>query len=144
MSQILRDITEITRCSVQYRADSLEPLGLKACHSSYLAEICAQPGITQDGLAGRICVNKSSVARQLAVLEEEGFVRRVTNAQDRRAVNLYPTEKALALLPQLTALHDTWQAYLTQDLSGEEAVLLEQLLRRLRSRAAGWMEAREE
>ena len=76
MSQIIRDITEIARCGAQYRADLLAPLGLKGCHASYLTEICAQPGISQDQLAKRICINKSNVARQAATLEEEGFLTR--------------------------------------------------------------------
>ena len=63
MSQIVRDMTEIARCGVQYRSDKLAPLGLKSCHASYLTEICENPGISQDKLARRICINKSNVAR---------------------------------------------------------------------------------
>ena len=51
MSQIIRDITEIARCGAQYRTEALAPMGLKACHASYLLEICAHPGISQDKLA---------------------------------------------------------------------------------------------
>ena len=71
MSQIIRDITEIARCGAQYRTEALAPMGLKACHASYLTEICAHPGISQDKLAARICINKSNVARQAAILEED-------------------------------------------------------------------------
>ena len=101
MSQILRDITEISRCSAQYRTDRLAPMGLKACHASYLTEICACPGISQDKLARHIYINKSNVARQAAVLEEEGFITRTPSAADKRVMELYPTDKALALLPQI-------------------------------------------
>ena len=34
MSQIIRDIIEIARCSVQYRTDRLAPMGLKSIHAS--------------------------------------------------------------------------------------------------------------
>ena len=74
MSQIIRDITEIARCGAQYRSDNLAALGLKGCHASYLTEICANPGLSQDRLARLICINKSNVARQAAILEEEGFL----------------------------------------------------------------------
>ena len=77
MSQIIRDMTEIARCGAQYKADRLSPMGLKGCHASYLTEICAHPGISQDQLAKRICINKSNVARQAATLEEEGFLTRI-------------------------------------------------------------------
>ena len=36
MNPINKDITEITRCGVQYRTDAFAPMGLKACHGSYL------------------------------------------------------------------------------------------------------------
>ena len=88
MSQIIRDITELTRCGAQYRLDQLSPMGLKACHASYLTEICACPGISQDGLARKICINKSNVARQAAVLEEEGFITRTPSPADKRVMEL--------------------------------------------------------
>ncbi len=143
MSEIVRDITEITRCGVQYRTDKLSPFGLKACHASYLSEICAQPGISQDQLARRICINKSNVARQVAALEEDGFVQRVPGTEDKRVINLYPTEKTLTLLPQISEIVNTWEDCITGDLSDEEKVVLEALLVRVRSRASAWMEALE-
>ena len=76
MSQIIKDMTEITRCGVDYRTEMLAPLGLKACHASYLLEICGEPGISQDQLAQRLYINKSNVARQVAILEENGLSHR--------------------------------------------------------------------
>ena len=141
MSEIIRDITEITRCGSQYRADSLAPLGLKACHASYLTEICAEPGISQDRLAGRICINKSNVARQAAILEESGFITRVPCQNDKRVMRLYPTEKATELLPQITQILDQWESCLTQGLTEDELEILATLLERMKLRASAWMEA---
>lgn len=142
MSQIIRDITEISRCGVQYRADQLSPVGLKSCHASYLTEICANPGISQDKLARLICINKSNVARQVAVLEDEGFITRTPSAADKRVMELYPTEKTLALLPQLNSLLTCWEDCITRDLSEEEKDLLTSLLGKMKSRAAHYMEDR--
>ena len=143
MSEIVRDMTEITRCGVQYRTDKLSPFGLKACHASYLSEICAHPGISQDQLARRICINKSNVARQVAALEEDGFVQRVPGTDDKRVINLYPTEKTLQLLPQLSHIVNAWEECITSDLSDGEKAVLEALLLRVRNRASAWMEASE-
>ena len=104
MSQIIRDITEISRCGAQYRADRLAPMGLKACHASYLTEICDCPGISQEKLAGRICINKSNVARQAAILEEEGFITRTPSPTDKRIMQLFPTQKTLDLLPRISRI----------------------------------------
>ena len=140
MSQIIRDITEIARCGAQYRTEALAPLGLKACHASYLTEICAHPGISQDQLAARICINKSNVARQAAILEENGFVTRTPSATDKRIMELHPTQKALDLLPQIQPLLRDWEACLTADLSEEEKNQLSTLLSRMKEKATDWME----
>ena len=142
MSQIIRDITEFSRCGVQYRSDKLAPLGLKSCHASYLTEICETPGISQDKLARRICINKSNVARQAAALEEDGFITRVPSAMDKRVMELYPTEKTLTLLPQISDILMRWENCITQDLSEEEKEGLSILLRKMPQRASRYMEDR--
>jgi len=142
MSQIIRDITELTRCGSQYRLDQLSPMGLKACHASYLTAICACPGISQDGLARRICINKSNVARQAAVLEEEGFITRTPSPADKRVMELYPTQKALDLLPQIQSILTCWEECITHDLTEEEKDQISVLLARMKVRAAAYMEDR--
>ncbi len=142
MSQIIRDITELTRCGAQYRLDQLSPMGLKACHASYLTEICACPGISQDGLARRICINKSNVARQAAVLEEEGFITRTPSPADKRVMELYPTQKALDLLPQIQSILTRWEDCITCDLTEEEMDQISILLAKMKIRAAAYMEDR--
>ena len=142
MSQIIRDITEIARCGAQYRADLLAPLGLKGCHASYLTEICAQPGISQDQLAKRICINKSNVARQTAILEEDGFIIRTPSTQDKRIMQLYPTEKTLDLLPRIREILHQWEVCLTADVSDEEMAILERVLERMKDKSSEWMESR--
>ena len=140
MNQIIRDITEITRCGVQYRTDCFAPMGLKACHGSYLQEICARPGISQEQLAESICINKSNVARQAAALEEGGFITRKTCGRDKRVMRLYPTEKTLELLPRIREIMHAWQQRLTQDLTEQEQELLAQMLRKVKLRAAEYLE----
>ena len=140
MTQIIRDMLEISRCGVQYRSDYLAPMGLKSIHASYLTEVYANPGISQDKLARLICINKSNVARQVAVLEEDGFIIRTPSAADKRVIELYPTQKTLDLLPQITDMLMRWETCITKDLSDEEKELLSSLLRKMSDRAARYME----
>ena len=142
MTQIIRDMLEISRCGVQYRSDYLAPLGLKSIHASYLTEICAHPGISQDRLARLICINKSNVARQVAVLEEDGFVRRIPSEADKRVMELYPTEKTLEILPKINDILMCWEQCITHDLSEEEKELITTLLGKMSKRASRYMEDR--
>ena len=133
-------MNEIVRCGMQFRNEQLAPFGLKSSHASYLLEICRSPGISQDTLAKRICFNKSNIARQIAVLEEGGFVRRKPGAEDKRVMELYPTEKTLELMPQIRQVLRSWRSYLMEGLSEEEIAVLDKALTSMRSRAGDWME----
>ena len=135
MPNIIRNITEIARLGAQYRGDAFAPMGLKAFHGSYLLNISANPGISQEQLAKNICINKSNVTRQVAVLEEGGFIRRQTCEQDKRVVRLYPTEKTMELLPQIRQVLTDWRSRLLEDISQEEQELLEHLLQKIKARA---------
>ena len=140
MSQIIQDISKIARWGVAYRSEKFAPMGLKACHDRYLTEICASPGISQEQLSKNISFNKSNVARQVAALEESGFIERRTCGKDKRVMRLYPTEKALSVLPQIIQITNAWQDRLIQDLSDEEQLLLESLLLRIKNRASACLE----
>ena len=140
MSDISRDITEIARCFAQYKVDMLSPMGLKVCHASYLSEICACPGISQDKLAQKICINKSNVARQAAILEEDGFIIRKPSESDKRCMELYPTEKTLELMPRITGILECWDQCLTQELTDEEITMVTAILERMKEKASLWME----
>ena len=140
MPALMHHITDIARCAALYRQEELAALGLKACHASYLAAICHCPGITQDQLARRIFINKSNVARQLAILEEDGFVQRKPSPEDKRATLVYPTEKAIEVLPQINRIFRDWESLVAQDLTEEERALAVKMLERMKTRAAEWME----
>ena len=140
MSQIVCNLTHISRCGGQYRSRQVEPLGLSTRQASLLMEICATPGISQDTLARRVFLNKGVVARHLASLEEQGLVERPTCQKDKRITRLHPTDKALQLQPQLQAIWADCEHFLTEGMTEEEVATLESLLSRLQLQAAKWME----
>ena len=142
MPDLMHHLTDIARCAVQYRQEELAPLGLKACHASYLYAICTRPGITQDQLARRIFINKSNVARQLVILEEDGFVERRPSPEDKRAIQVFPTDKAREALPEIGKILRVWEDFVAQDLSDEERKLLVSMLEKMKARSADWMEKR--
>lgn len=135
MPSISRYIMTIARCSNQFRSERLQGTGLCGRHCAYILRVCRAPGTTQDAIAKEIYVNKSNVTRQLAALEQEGFVERRPCETDSRAMEVYPTEKALAVLPQVRAVLQEWNAYITADFSEEEKEQFSSLLARAAVRA---------
>jgi len=140
MPALMHNITAISRCAAAYRQEELAPLGLKAIHASYLATLCRDPGLTQEQLAKRVFVNKSNAARQVAVLEEAGFVRRSPSPEDKRALLVYPTEKAYEVLPKIRQTFRDWEDLVAEELTEEQRQLLVTMLSKMRTRAAQWLE----
>ena len=140
MSKLTFSMLAISRCNVQFRSEKMAEFGLKSCHISYLMNICNNPGISQDKLAQRIYINKSNVARQAAVLEEAGYITRQPSSSDKRVQELYPTEKALALLPEIKAILREWSDLLTADLTDNEIETVTAVLEKMQHTAGQWME----
>ncbi len=140
MYTITKRMNDLVRCMNRYRAEQLAPLELKSCHAGYLLEICACPGISQEQLSRRIYANKSNVARQLATLEESGYVERRPGEEDRRVMEVYPTEKALAALPKIQEIMDHWEREVAGSLSDQERQRLTALLEDMTRRAEGLLE----
>ena len=134
-SSLMHNIGLISRCATLYRDARLEHLGISGYQASYVSQICRCPGISQDQLAQKLHVNRSSVTRQLAMLEENGFIVRRRSENDRRLLQVYPTEKMEQALPVVRACFRSWRDSLTEGMSEEEINTLEQLLARLAERA---------
>lgn len=140
MYQITQLITDLSRSRGQYLTNRVLPYALKSCHAMDLSLICRQSGISQDSLARQRQTDKSSIARQVAFLEEEGYITRCACQEDKRIMRLYPTEKAIALLPELTRILTHWEDRLTQDLTEEERALLLCMLKKMEQHTCQWKE----
>lgn len=139
MALLNSSILAIARCNTQFRSERMAQFGLKGCHISYILHICGCPGISQDKLAQRIYINKSNVARQAACLEEAGYITRTPSATDKRVLELYPTEKATALLPEVHAILQEWNQMLTSDLPEEDMETVMRVLEKMQDKAGAWM-----
>jgi DNA-binding MarR family transcriptional regulator len=71
-----------------------QPVSVGEAHA--LLEIAREAGITQNGLAARLRLEKSTVSRLAAMLERRGWVRRVRDQHDARFIRLHLTQKGIA------------------------------------------------
>ncbi len=144
MIRLMAAIKCISRCSTLYRAEALEAEGLGGYQQTYLLHICEKPGITQEELARRIYVNKSNVARQVAALEEGGFVTRSTGETDRRQQRVYPTEKGKRAYPMVIRVMEEWSRQLLEGLAPEEQEAVAGLLEKMKDRAVDILKKQRE
>lgn len=140
MTSFMRQINVISRCATMFRANKFKEkeLGIGAGHSSYIMILCRHPGISQDALAKRICVNKSNVTRHLAQLEKNGYVERKQSETDKRVILVYPTEKAYAIVEEVRGVSGEWKQYLMEGFSDDEIEMLTDMLHRMAKKAADY------
>ena len=78
-------------------AKELAPYHIGWGHFAILMSLYEMEGRSQDSLALSRGFDKTMIAKSIVRLEEEGFVRRHTDKDDKRVKRLYLTEKSLTL-----------------------------------------------
>ncbi len=140
MPPISRSLTVIMRCANSYKGKLLAPLGLTACQAPYILYCCHEPGASQEQIAAWLHTSRSSATRQLAMLEENGFITREISDKDRRLILVSPTDKAIAAAPQIRDINRVWQDAITQGMSDTEKETLLKLLEVMRGEAVRLLE----
>lgn len=120
----------LRRCRREYMA----PLGLKGIHARLFLSICRSPGSSQDQLAKRLWSDKSTITRQMELLESKGYVTRTPSQTDKRMLCVYPTQLMLDFTEGLRKATEEWERTLLQDLSEDEREQLNSLLQRVHAR----------
>ena len=134
MANIMRNINVIYRCENMYRAQKSSE-NLPGIYHSYIFVICKNPGLSQDKLAKKLCVNKSNVTRHLAFLESGGYIERRPGT-DKREMLIYPTDKIKAIYPEIQGISSEWRNLLLQAVDSEELCAFENTLQKLAAKAA--------
>lgn len=144
MPKIMKSMNMISRCQSVYRGKRM-CTELSPSHHAFVFAVCNRPGCSQDELAEAICLNKSTVARALAWLEEHGYVRREPSCDDKRRLLVYPTDKMLSALPEVRAIASDWNEVICTDISEEELTVFRSVLSKLEKNARDAIhEGREE
>lgn len=139
----MRRINAISRCAALFRAERYKDSELYQNHNTYILSICRNPGLTQEQLASKIYINKSNVARQLAYLEQHGFIERRQFEKDKRVLLVYPTQKAQDILPFVVDTNREWNEFITKDFTEEELEQFCLMLDRVEQRAKSYFENKE-
>ena len=134
MSQFSSNFNAVDRYLRRYRREYMAPLGLRGIHARLFMVICRTPGCSQDQIAKRMWFDKSTIARQMELLENKGFITRQPSEKDKRVLCVYPTQQMLDFQPGLQAAMEQWEQTLLQDLTQEEKDQLNSLLAKVRDR----------
>ena len=134
MPTVTKSMRVINRCQTLFHTEKLKSV-IRYSYPPLIYAICRQPGRSQEELAKELYLEKSSVARVLNRMEEEDFVTRISNAEDKRQLLIYPTQKMLDFLEPLREAAREWNALITEGISPEEMAIFQSVLERIERRA---------
>jgi len=78
-----------------------QPISIAEAHA--LLEVAREPGLTQNGLAARLKLEKSTVSRIAGMLELRGWIRRDRDERDSRFIRLNLTRRGIAANANIAA-----------------------------------------
>jgi MarR family transcriptional regulator, temperature-dependent positive regulator of motility len=113
-------ISIIHRTRIIHLNNEMKDLELTAGQVPFLIHLSHKEGITQDDLAGHLHIDKGTVARALKKLEDNRFIYREINPQNRRRYLLFLTEKGRQIVPLIYDIDNEWEHSVCSNLSDTE------------------------
>ena len=77
-------------------------------------------GLTQKELSDSTYKDQANITRSIDRLEKKSLLKRVPNHNDRRIINIFPTEDAINLVDTIIPISSEFNSFLTKDFSEEE------------------------
>jgi len=109
----------------------LSQFDISAAQLIVLSSVASNEADSASMLCKNISYDPGAMTRMIDRLQQKGLVRRVPNADDRRAANLELTAAGRALYPQLLAAKEAVQAQFLRGFGANDVRLLEKLLNRM-------------
>lgn len=144
MPKFMKMLNNISRSQAIYRHSKISAEDLQTTHYAFALAICREPGRSQEELARELCINKSTVARNLNYLEENEYIKRDALPADKRQFCVFPTSKMLSVLPEIKAASINWMTLLSDGIPQDELDTFNSVLERMEKRAREIIESQEE
>ena len=144
MAKFMKMLNNISRSQAIYRSSKISASDMQSSHYAYALAICRAPGRSQEELARELCVNKSTVARNLNQLEERGYIIREALINDKRQFAVFPTDKMTTLLPEIRTASREWIDLLSENIPQDELDIFNSVLSRMQEKARQIIEKQEE
>ena len=144
MIKFMKTLNNISRSQAAYRHSRVSSADLQGGHYAFILTICREPGRSQEEIARDLCLNKSTVARNLNYLEEKGYVLRKPLPNDKRQFSVAPTEKAFEVLPEIKAASIEWRQLVSEGIDERELEIFNSVLERMQEKAREIIERQDE
>ena len=124
-------VSMIHRTHMKYLNNRIKKLDITAGQFPFLMVLFSKEGITQDEIAAHVQVDKGTVARALKKLEENNYLYRAVDLNNRRRYLIHLTNKGKSVVPKILAIDNEWETFLCSDSYGIEYDQIHAILKNL-------------
>ena len=132
---IAKWISIIHRNGQSYVSKKLKDYNIGSGQYIILLNLFANDGISQEKLSDYLKIDKGSIAKSIKKLEDEAYIKRLTDSDDKRAYKVFLTQKALDIMPIVQKTIESWEDVIISDLSDSEKQMIEKLLNKMAHKA---------
>ncbi|MDP2216958.1 MAG: MarR family transcriptional regulator [Methanolobus sp.] len=125
-----RDAFLFSREIHTFIARELEPYGIGSGQFPFLMRLLHNDGISQEVLIRDLNCDRATGTRAINKLEENGYVLRETDPQDKRAYRVCLTDKSRQLGPVIKQMSVLINDIVFDGFTGEEKILFVQMIKR--------------
>ena len=119
------DSSIIYRSSQKYFDRLLTKYDLGYGNILILTLINEREGISMNDLANLGNFDKGTITKSIQHLIDKGYVKAIVSLNDKRQKELYLTDEASNLMPEIYIVRQRWWEYLLKDLNDEELAVLQ-------------------
>lgn len=97
----------------------------------FLLDLYIKDGKNQEEISDNLKIDKGTTARAIKKLEEQGFVIRIKNENDKRSNKIYLTDKAKDIKENVFDILDNWNQKISMILTKEEEKIMKNILKKV-------------
>ena len=124
-------ISQLYRKGSVFINKEVSEYGIGSGQSMFLLELYINDGKNQEEIAETLKIDKGTTARALKKLEEQGFVTRIKDENDKRSNKIYLNDKAKDVRDGVLDVLNDWNKEITKSLTEEEEEMLKSLLEKV-------------
>ncbi|MGZ7208526.1 MAG: MarR family winged helix-turn-helix transcriptional regulator [Methanobacterium sp.] len=113
-------VSMIHRTHMTFINDKIKHMDITAGQIPFLMVLSHEEGITQDELAAHFHIDKGTVARALRKLEDNNYILREIDPENRRKHLIYLTERGKITIPKIEDIDKEWEDSLRLKISEDE------------------------
>jgi len=113
-------VSMIHRTHMIFINEKIKHMDLTAGQIPFLMVLSREEGITQDELAAHFHIDKGTVARAMRRMEDNNYIFREVDSENRRRHLIYLTEKGRSSIPQIINIDKEWEDSICSEISENE------------------------